>query len=132
MFPAVDIPVGTISGPILADIFLYSYEAEFIVFALDGKETASHFNFTYRHIDDVLFIDDRDFESDVSTIRFAILNTRSKTRQRATLLLLTGFHFLPIGREGQLHAPFYDQRNYFNFYITIFPFLSRSILASST
>ena len=30
----VGIPMGTNCAPLLADIFLYSYEAEFIVFAL--------------------------------------------------------------------------------------------------
>ena len=35
------IPMGTNCAPLLADIFLYSYEADFIVFALNGKETFS-------------------------------------------------------------------------------------------
>ena len=35
------IPMGTNCSPILADIFLYSYEAKSIVFALNGKETVS-------------------------------------------------------------------------------------------
>ena len=34
----VGIPMGTNCAPLLADIFLYSYEAEFIVFALNWKE----------------------------------------------------------------------------------------------
>ena len=35
----VGIPMGTNCAPLLADIFLYSYEAEFIVFALNWEET---------------------------------------------------------------------------------------------
>ena len=31
----VGIPMGTNCAPLLADIFLYSYEAEFIVYALN-------------------------------------------------------------------------------------------------
>ena len=37
----VGIPMGTNCAPLLADIFLNSYEADFIVFALNGKETVS-------------------------------------------------------------------------------------------
>ena len=35
----VGIPMGTNCAPLLADIFLYSYEAEFIVFVLNREET---------------------------------------------------------------------------------------------
>ena len=52
----IDIPMGTNCAPLLADIFLYSYEAEFIQSLLSAgkKRLASQFNFTYRYIDDVL------------------------------------------------------------------------------
>ena len=66
----VGIPMGTNCAPLLADIFLYSYEAEFIqsLLSTGKKKITSQFNFTYRYIDDVL---------------------RSKTRRRATPLLPT-------------------------------------------
>ena len=50
--------MGTNCAPLLADIFLYSYEAESIQSLLStGKEQlASRFNLTYRYIDDVLSI----------------------------------------------------------------------------
>ena len=51
------------------------------------------------------------------------LNSRSKTWQRATFLLLTG-------RGGQLHTSIYDKRDDFNFHITHFPFLSSNIPTS--
>ena len=35
----VGIPMGTNCAPLLADIFLYSYEAEFIQSSLDREET---------------------------------------------------------------------------------------------
>ena len=38
--------MGTLRAPPLADIFLYPYEADFIVYALNGKETAYRFNHT--------------------------------------------------------------------------------------
>ena len=56
----IGIPMGTNCAPLLADIFLYSYEAEFIqsLLSTDRKQLASRFNFTYtcRYIDDVLSI----------------------------------------------------------------------------
>jgi hypothetical protein len=54
----VGIPMGTNCAPLLADLFLYSYESEFLQkFVKDKKiHEARAFNFTYRYIDDVLYI----------------------------------------------------------------------------
>ena len=43
----IGIPMGTSCAPLLADLFLYSYEAEFVQSLL----LAQQFNFTYRYID---------------------------------------------------------------------------------
>ena len=61
----VDFPMGTNYAPLLADIFLYSYEAEFIqsLLSTGKKKLPSQFNFTYRYIDDVLSINNPDFEN---------------------------------------------------------------------
>ena len=61
----VGIPMGTNCAPLLADLFLYSYEAEFIQQLLkDGKKNvAKNFNFTFRYIDDVLSINNYDFST---------------------------------------------------------------------
>ena len=84
----IGIPMGTKCVPLPADIFLYSYEAEFIqsLLSTGRKRLASQFNFTYRYIDDVLSINNPDFENYLSV---SPLNFRSKTRRRATLLLPT-------------------------------------------
>jgi hypothetical protein len=52
----VCIPMCTNCVPLLADLFLYSYEAEFIQGLLkkNEKKLARSFNFTFRYIDDVL------------------------------------------------------------------------------
>ena len=54
----VGIPMGTNCAPLLADIFLYSYETDFIQILLSTgkKHLAYRFNLTYRYIDDVLSI----------------------------------------------------------------------------
>ena len=44
------------TAPLLADLFLYSYEADFIqeLFKENEMKLAQSFNFTFRYIDDVL------------------------------------------------------------------------------
>ena len=48
--------MGTNCAPLLADLFLYSYEAVFIqgLVQKGEKKLAQSFNFTFRYIDDVL------------------------------------------------------------------------------
>ena len=63
----VGIPIGTYCVPLLADIFLYSYEAELLSLKSllsTGREwLASRFTFRYRYIDDVLSIKNQEFEN---------------------------------------------------------------------
>jgi hypothetical protein len=49
-------PMGTNCATLLADLFLYSYESEFLQKLVKDKKIheARAFNFTYRFIDDVL------------------------------------------------------------------------------
>jgi hypothetical protein len=57
----VDIPMGTNCAPLLADLFLYLYEADFIQGLLqkNEKKLARSFNFTVNqkleHVDDISF-----------------------------------------------------------------------------
>ena len=61
----VGIPMGTNCAPLIADIILYSYEADFIqsLLSTEKKHLASRFNLTYRYIDDVLSINNPEFEN---------------------------------------------------------------------
>ena len=83
----VGIPIGTNCATLLADIFLCSYEADLIqsLLSTGNKKLASQFIFTYRYIDDVLSINNPDFDNYL--VRCIPLNLRSKTRQRVTPLL---------------------------------------------
>ena len=51
----VGIPMGTNCAPLLADLFLYSYESEFLQKLVKDKKIheARAFNFTYRYIDNI-------------------------------------------------------------------------------
>ena len=57
--------MGTNCAPVLADIFLYSYEAQFIqaLLSTGRKQLATQYIFTYRYIDDVLSINNPEFEN---------------------------------------------------------------------
>ena len=122
--------MGTKCAPLLADIFLYSYEAEFIESLLSngGKQLASRFNFTYSYIDDVLSINNpRVWELPGSDVSRWTRDQRHDREQH--------FCFLPgftsVDREGgQLHTSMYDKRDDFNFLITNFSFLSSNIPTS--
>jgi hypothetical protein len=59
----VGIPMGTSCAPLLADLFLYSYESELLQKLVKDKKIheARAFNFTYRYIGDVLSINNSIF-----------------------------------------------------------------------
>ena len=127
----IGIPIGTNCAPLLADIFLYSYEAEFIqsLLSTGRKRLVSQFNFTYTYIDDVLSINNPDFENYLGQMyppELDIKDTAESNTSASYLDLL-----LSIGRDGQLHTSLYDKRGDFNFHITNFPFLSSNIPSST-
>ena len=59
----IGIPMGTNSAPLLANLFLYSYEADFIQWLLkkNEKKLARSFNFTFRYVYDVLSLNNSSF-----------------------------------------------------------------------
>ena len=128
----VGIPMGTNCAPLLADIFLYSYEADFIQPLLStGKKTlASQFNFTYRYIDDVLSINNPGFENYLGQMYPAELEIKNTTESNTSASYLD--LLLSFWRDGQLRTSLYDKHDDFNFHITNFPFLSSNIPSSPT
>ncbi|KAK3101641.1 hypothetical protein FSP39_005107 [Pinctada imbricata] len=122
--------MGTNCAPLLADIFLYSYEAEFIQSLVsEGKRYwASYFNFTYRYIDDVLSINNPNFADYLSSIYPSELEVKetTETNNSASYLDL----MLSYDTDGHMNTSLYDKRDDFNFSITNFPFLSSNIPSS--
>ena len=125
----VGIPMGTNCAPLLANIFLYSYEADFIQSLLSTvkKHLASRFNPTYRYIDDVLSINNPEFENYLGQMYPAELEIKDTTESTTSASYLD---LLSIGRDGQLHTSIYEKRDDFNFHITNFPFLRSNIPSS--
>ena len=110
--------------------YCFSYEAEFIqsLLSTGRKQLASRFNFTYRYIDDVLSINNQEFDNylgQMYPVELEIKDTTESNTSASYLDLL-----LSIGRDGQLNTSIYDKRDDFNFHITNFPFLSSNIPTS--
>ena len=92
------------------------------------KHLASRFNLTYRYIDDVLSINNPEFENYLGQMYPAELEIKDTTESTTSASYLD--LLLSIGRDGQLHTSIYDKRDDFNFHITNLPFLSSNIPSS--
>ena len=99
--------MGTNCTPLLSDIFLYSYEAEFIhSLPSAGKKELVHvsqFNFTYQYIDDVLSINNPDFENYLGKMDPDELEL--KTRLRGTPLPPSWICSCRSGGRSAAHLP---------------------------
>ena len=78
---SVGIPMRTNCTPLLADLFLYSYEADFIHSLLQRKEKklAQSFGFTFRYIDDILSLNNSKFGDYVDHICLFELEIKDNT-----------------------------------------------------
>ena len=126
----VGIPMGTNCAPLLADLFLYSYEADFIQNLLQKKEKklAQSFNFTFRYIDDVLSLNNSKF-GDLRDLIYPVeleIKDTTDTLKSASYLDL----YLEIDISGRLRSKLYDKRDDFSFPIVNFPFLCSNIPAA--
>ena len=119
----VGIPMGTKCAPLLADLFLYSYEADFIQGLLqkNEKKLARSFNFTFRYIDDVLSLNNSrfgDFVDHIYPIELEIKDTTDIDMSASYLDI-----HLEIDSERWLRTKLYDKRDDYNFPIVNFPFI---------
>jgi hypothetical protein len=117
-------------APLLADLFLYSYEADFIQGLLkkNEKKLSRSFNFTFRYIDDVLSLNNSRHGDSVDCIypnELEIKDT-TDTHMPASYFDLN----LEIDSEGWLRTKPYDKRHDFNFPIVNFPFTCSKIPAA--
>ena len=126
----VGIPIDTSSPPLLANLFLYSYEADFMQRFLKKKENklTRSFNFTFRYIDEVLSLNNSrfcDFVDRIYPIELEIRDTTDTDRSASYLDL-----HLEIDSEGHLRRKLYDRRDDFNFPIVNFTFICSNISAT--
>ena len=123
----VGIPMGTNCATLLADLFLYSYENEFLDKLIkEGKrKLARKFNLSYRYTDDLISFNNkrfREFISDICPKELTISETTKSTSIASYLDLL----FIR-DKSNNITTKLYDKRDAFGFHIVNFPFMSSNI-----
>ena len=121
----VGIPMGTDCAPLVANLFLFASEYEFMKGLLkDNITLAIKFSNTYRYIDDLLCINNKDFELSISDIypKELILKKTNTSLKKSPFLDLD----ITI-TNNQFITKVYDKREDFNFDIVNFPHLDSNI-----
>ena len=117
---------GTICAPLVADLFWFCYERDFMLSLSDNNQTdiIEAFNSTSRYLDGLLNIDNPYFEQMVGQIypTEPQLNKANSSDTEAPFLDLN----LPI-TNGIVSSKIYDKWDDFNFEIVNFPFLNGDI-----
>ena len=123
----VGIPMGTNCAPLLADLFLYSYENEFLdKLVKEGKRKLTRkFNLSYRYIDDLISFNNtrfKEFISDIYPKELTISETTESTLIASHLDLL----FIR-DKSNNITTKLDDKRDAFGFHIVNFPLMSSNI-----
>ena len=123
--------MGTNCAPLLADLFLYLYEADLIEGLLkkNEKKLARSFHFRFRYIYDVFSLNNSrfgDFVHHIYPIELEIKDTTDTDRSASYLDL-----HIEIDSERRFRTKLYDKRDDFNFPIVNFPFICSNIPAAS-
>ena len=118
--------MGTNCVPLLADIFLYSYKARFIqtLLSTGRKQLAYRFNYICRNIDDVLIINNPEFENYMDKAYPVELEIKDTTGSNTSASYL--YYFCRSGGTVNFIFPFMTNVTIL-FRITNFPFLSSNI-----
>ena len=97
-------------APLLADLFLYSYEAKFIQKLLHEKKKslAVAFKSTFRYIDDVLCINNNQFHSCVDSIYPDEMEIKDTTECSTSASYLDVL--LKLDTNGKITTQLYDKR----------------------
>ena len=123
----VSIPIGTNCAPLLADLFLYSYDNEFLEKLIkEGKrKLARKFNLSYCYIDDLTSSDNKRFKEFISDIYPKEL-TISETTESTSVASYLDLLFIR-DKSNNITTKLYDKRDAFGFHIVNFPFTSSNI-----
>ena len=123
----VGIPMGTHCAPLLADLFLYSNENEFLDKLIkEGKrKLARKFSLSYRYTDDLISFNNKifkEFISDIYPKELTVSEITDCTSVASYLdLLFTRY------KSNNITTKLYDKRDTFRFHIVNFPFMSSNI-----
>ena len=123
----VGIPMGTSCAPLLADLFLCSFDNEFLDKLIkEGKrKLARKFNLSYRYNDDLISFNNKRFKEFISDIypkELTISETTESTSVPSYIDLL-----FTRDKNNNITTKLFDKRDTFGFYIVNFPFMSSNI-----
>ena len=123
--------MGTNCAPLVADLFLFCYERDFMLSLSEENQSGviEAFNSTSRYLDDLLNIDNNFFDSMVNRIYPSELqlNKANVSDAEASFLDL----HLSIS-DGFVKTKIYDKRDDFDFDIVNFPFLDGDVPRSAS
>ena len=122
----VGIPMGTNCGPLVADLFLFCYERDFMLSLSNKNQTdiIEAFNSTSRYLDDLLDIDNPYFEQMVGQIYPTELQLKKANSSD------TEAPFMDLNlsiTNGIVSSKIYDKQDHFNFEIVNIPFLDGDV-----
>ena len=127
----VGVPMGTYCAPLVADLFLFCYERDFMKSLSDDKQAdvIDAFNTTARYLDDILNINNVYFDNMVSQIYPSELqlnkaNTSDKEDAFSDLHLSISNDIVP--------TKIYDKHDDFDFEIVSFPYLDSDVPHSTS
>ena len=117
--------MGTNCAPLVADLFLFCYERDFMKdLSSDNQADVKAFNSTSRYLDDLLNIDNHYFEGMVYQINPSKLQLNKANTSDTEALLLD----LQLSiSNGFVSSKIYDKRDDFDFDIVNFPFLDGDV-----
>ena len=123
----IGIPMGTNCAPLIADLFLYCYELQFMT-KISKDPSKQHlinkFINTFRYLDDILSLNNDDFSMYINEIYPAelILNKANTNNDHCPFLDLDIYI-----TNGKLNTKIYDKRDDFSFPIVNYPFLDGDV-----
>ena len=123
----VGIPMETNCAPLLADLFLYSSENEFLdkLIKEGERKLARKFNLSYRYVDDLISFNNKRFKEFISDIypkELTISETTKSTSVASYLDLL-----FTRDKSNNITTKLNDKRDMFGFHIVNFSFMSNNI-----
>lgn len=127
----IGIPMGTDCAPFLANLYLYSYEHQWLTKKYEEKdfESLKKFNFCFRYLDDLLCINNDQLMDSV------MQDIYPKELELTSDDAVTSTHYLDLDLEivdEKINYNLYDKRDAFGFKIINFPNLSGNIPAKQS
>jgi hypothetical protein len=122
----VGIPMGTNCAPLVADLFLYCYERDFMLTLspTDQRDIIDAFNYTSRYLDDILNMDNPFFARMLTSIYPSELKLL-KANLSDTETSFLDLHLSIV--NGVIITKIYDKRDDFTFDIVNYPHLDGDV-----